>query len=55
MHNLIDLYESWPKPEEAQKWRAKLLQMEATAQQGGTTQFAFSLLYVLRHLLDTLL
>jgi serine/threonine protein kinase/Tfp pilus assembly protein PilF len=25
-HNLIDLYEAWNKPEQANKWRAKLLQ-----------------------------
>jgi hypothetical protein len=26
---LINLYEAWNKPEEAEKWRAKLLQTEA--------------------------
>jgi hypothetical protein len=25
-NNLIDLYEAWNKPEEAEKWRAKLPQ-----------------------------
>jgi hypothetical protein len=29
MNNLIALYESWNKPEEAEKWRAKLAQTEA--------------------------
>jgi hypothetical protein len=28
-HNLIELYEAWGKPEEAEKWRAKLPQTEA--------------------------
>jgi hypothetical protein len=26
---LFDLYEAWNKPEEAEEWRAKLLQTEA--------------------------
>jgi hypothetical protein len=29
MNNLIDLYEAWNKPEEAEKWRTKLPQIEA--------------------------
>jgi hypothetical protein len=29
MNNLIDLYETWDKPEEAKEWRAKLPQTEA--------------------------
>jgi hypothetical protein len=29
MYNLIALYEAWNKPEEAEKWRAKLPQTEA--------------------------
>jgi hypothetical protein len=29
LKNLIDLYEARNKPEEAEKWRAKLLQIEA--------------------------
>jgi hypothetical protein len=28
-HNLTQLYEAWNKPEEAEKWRAKLMQTEA--------------------------
>ena len=28
-HNLIELYEAWNKPEEAEEWRAKLPQTEA--------------------------
>jgi hypothetical protein len=28
-HNLIELYEVWNKPEEAEKWRAKLPQTAA--------------------------
>jgi len=24
MNNIIDFYEAWNKPEEAEKWRAKL-------------------------------
>jgi hypothetical protein len=28
LNNLIDLYEACNKPEEAEKWRAKLAQME---------------------------
>jgi len=31
-HNLIELYEAWGKPEEAEKWRAKLPQKEAMVQ-----------------------
>jgi len=27
-NNLIDLYETWNKPEKAQEWRAKLAQIE---------------------------
>jgi hypothetical protein len=29
MKNLIDLYEAWNKPEEAEKWRAQLPKTEA--------------------------
>jgi len=29
MNNLINLYESWNKPEKAKEWRAKLPQIEA--------------------------
>jgi hypothetical protein len=29
LNKLIDLYEAWRKPEEAEKWRAKLLKTEA--------------------------
>jgi hypothetical protein len=29
LNNLIKLYEAWNKPEEAEKWRAKLPQTEA--------------------------
>jgi hypothetical protein len=29
LYNLINLYESWNKPEEASEWRAKLPQTEA--------------------------
>jgi len=29
MNNLIDLYESWGKPEKAEEWRAKLPKTEA--------------------------
>lgn len=29
MNNLIDLYEAWKKPEKANEWRTKLLQIEA--------------------------
>jgi hypothetical protein len=29
MNELIDLYESWNKPEKAEQWRAKMLQKEA--------------------------
>jgi len=29
MNELIDLYESWNKPEKAEQWRAKMLQTEA--------------------------
>jgi len=29
MHDRVDLYEAWNKPEEAEKWRAKLAQTEA--------------------------
>jgi hypothetical protein len=32
MNNLIDLYEAWNKPEEAEKWRAKLSQTEANTE-----------------------
>jgi hypothetical protein len=28
MNELIDLYESWNKPEKAEQWRAKLTQAE---------------------------
>jgi len=28
-NNLIDLYEAWNKPEEAENWQAKLPQTEA--------------------------
>jgi tetratricopeptide (TPR) repeat protein len=28
INNLIDLYEAWNKPEKANEWRAKLLQMK---------------------------
>lgn len=28
-NNLIDLYESWGKPERVEEWRVKLLQTEA--------------------------
>jgi hypothetical protein len=28
-HNLIELYEAWGKPEEAEEWRAKLQLTEA--------------------------
>jgi len=28
-NNLIDLYEAWNKPEQAEKWQAKLSQTEA--------------------------
>jgi len=28
LNNLIDLYEAWNKPEQANQWRAKLAQME---------------------------
>ncbi len=27
-HNLIELYEAWGKPEKAEEWRAKLLQIK---------------------------
>jgi len=30
MNNLIELYEAWNKPEEAEKWRAKLPQTEGS-------------------------
>jgi tetratricopeptide (TPR) repeat protein len=33
LRNLIDLYEAWGKPEEAEKWRAKLLHKDNTKQQ----------------------
>ena len=29
LNNLIDLYESWNKPEKAEEWRTKLLQTKA--------------------------
>ena len=29
LRELVNLYESWPKPNEAEKWRAKLPQTEA--------------------------
>jgi hypothetical protein len=32
MNNLIDLYEAWNKPEEAEKWQAKLLETEIQEQ-----------------------
>jgi hypothetical protein len=32
MNNLIDLYEAWNKPEEAEMWRAKLPQKEDARQ-----------------------
>jgi hypothetical protein len=28
LNNLINLYEAWNKPEKADEWRAKLLQIE---------------------------
>jgi len=28
-HNLIELYETWGKPERAEQWRAKLPETEA--------------------------
>jgi hypothetical protein len=28
-NNLINLYEAWGKPEQAEEWRAKLLKIEA--------------------------
>jgi len=31
-NNLIDLYEAWGKPEETEKWRAKLPDVEAVEQ-----------------------
>jgi hypothetical protein len=34
---LIQLYESWPKPDEAEKWRARLAFLEAA--EGGTERF----------------
>jgi len=30
--NLIDLYEAWNKPEEAEKWQAKLQQTEVVTE-----------------------
>lgn len=32
MNNLVKFYESWNKPEEAEKWRAKLPQTETVEQ-----------------------
>ena len=32
INNLIDLYEAWNKPEEAEKWRAKLPKTEAVTE-----------------------
>jgi hypothetical protein len=32
LKNLIDLYEAWNKPEEVEKWRAKLPQTETAGQ-----------------------
>jgi len=29
LHNPIDLYEAWNKPEQAEEWRTKLPQKEA--------------------------
>ena len=29
LHNLIELYKAWGKPERAEEWRAKLPQTEA--------------------------
>ena len=29
---LVTLYESWPKPDEAQKWRARMAQTRVTGQ-----------------------
>ena len=30
LKQLVTLYESWPKPDEAQRWRAKLSETKAT-------------------------
>ena len=32
MNNLIELYETWDKPEKAEEWRAKLPETEAIEQ-----------------------
>ncbi|MFC1633530.1 hypothetical protein ACFL5Z_01700 [Planctomycetota bacterium] len=32
LNNLIDLYEAWNKPEQANQWRAKPSQMETVEQ-----------------------
>jgi len=32
LNNLIDLYETWNKPEKAKEWRAKLPQTEAVGE-----------------------
>jgi len=32
LNNLIDLYEAWNKPEEAEEWRTKLQEKEAVTE-----------------------
>jgi hypothetical protein len=44
MNELIDLYESWNKPEKAEQWRAKMLQTEAVNERHNAlkmTQLSF--------------
>jgi hypothetical protein len=34
LKQLVTLYDSWPKPDEAEKWRAKLASLEAAGGEG---------------------